>query len=109
MEHPSGRRRCRICQRGWNTQLNFGAGIEFAPHIEPASDQLRSLAHARKAPVPRLSILIQKFRINPFAVIAKTQAKLVFVIADFRFNPPCLSMAERVAQGFAANPVNFVA
>ena len=97
-----------VGHRSRNSQLDFGAGPDFAPQIELGADLKGALAHTGQSPVSRPPVA-QVLLVDALAVVANAQAKLARPIGDFRLDASRLCVTECVAQRFAGNAVNVVA
>ena len=59
--------------------------------------------------MPGAPLFLKNLRVDALPVIPDPQAKLPFVIVDFHFDLPRLSVPRGIAQRLAGNPVDFVA
>src|SRR5712691_10208826 len=92
-----------------NTQLDFRSSSVFAPDFQLPAKTLGAFAHSRQSPVSGTRSLIGNLRINPTPVVSNIQKKLGITVGNLRFDLLRSSMAERVSQRLARNPVDFIA
>src|SRR5271165_2533973 len=89
-------------------QFDLRTGSAFAPDLEMTSDTLGPLTHTPEAPMSGPPIRTKQNRIDADPVIPHPYTKLLCLIPDLDFDPPCLCVAERIAQGFTCNAVDFI-
>src|SRR5262249_45423813 len=103
-------RPARFCigNRGRNSKLDLGPGIEFTPDTELSPHKFGALVHTRQAEVPAAPASSWNARIKAFSVIPDPHAKLPLIIPDFHFDSPGVRVPECVAQRLAGDPVDLV-
>ena len=73
-----------------------------------ASDSLCPLAHAGYTKVSGPSAGFQNFGIDPLAIIADTQTKLILIVADLHFDVAGCSVCESIPDHLAGDPVDLI-
>jgi hypothetical protein len=89
-----------------NDELDLRTGLRRSPDGQLAAHELRALAHAVKAEVPRTPLCRQERRIDPFAIVSDPQSKLSLIIPEFHFDLLRLGMSECIAQCRARDPLD---
>jgi len=58
--------------------------------------------------VSSAAFVSQDLRIDTFSIIANLHLQLLFVVQNFGFDSPRVSVAESITQSFGSNPVHFI-
>src|SRR5579862_9309608 len=97
-----------ICHGSGNRQFHLSSRARLAPEIQVRADSLCSLAHTGYAKVSGLSPSLQYFRVDPLAIVAHPQTKLILIVPDLRFDVPGRGMCKGISDHFARDTIDLV-
>src|SRR5580658_10313373 len=100
--------RFRICNRGWNDQLDLRTGIEFTPNRQFPAHESGPFVEPAETDVSGAPPTTKSLLIDAFPVVHYPQSKLAAVIPDFHFDKRRLCMSEGIAQRLGCNTVDIV-